>query len=404
MKNVRVVTLLFIVSRTLAAQTATAQQVEIAEPVRRDSVSERASPGSHPIEGAVIYDHDPVTSLGDDVFGNVICDFEKDAPGRNSHGGPVCMEYPDGSLVAFHTNTSDHNLDGWSEYAVSKDRGKTWKKYQKFRYCFEAYRKNPQRAAWVQEGLVTDKGTGVVFVSHWENDKRVRIVVMRSHDYGSTWSDAQPVDGDFVGAPAAVAVSGSTNYVLFDCDGAKGPHVLYASTDDGRTWRKRSTLPLEIPAWYGALCTMEDGSLLAGAYVTADEDHLHYCISRDGGRSWSEQKRAQLDKKIRDPELAFIGGKYYLHGRSGHKGEGANRFVLYQSEDGINWKSGLIVSAERGGYDGYSHNCVINKYDPDTPNELMIEYSVRYKGRDTNTYVFFVRPQTESRHSRIIGE
>lgn len=314
------------------------------------------------------------------------------------------MEYPDGSIIAFYTNVSDHNLDGWSEYSVSKDRGKTWNKYQKFRYCFEAYRKNPQRSAWVQEGLVTNKGTGVVFVSHWENDKRVRIVFMRSHDYGSTWSDAQPVDGNFIGAPAAVAVSGDTNYILFDCDGAKGPHVLYASTDDGKTWRKRSALPLEKPAWYGALCLMEDGSLLAGAYVTADEDHLHYCISQDGGRTWSRQKRTRLDRKIRDPELAFIGGKYYLHGRSGHKGKGANRFVLYQSDDGIHWKSGLIVSAERGGYDGYSHNCVINKYDPDTPNELMIEYSVRYSGRDTNTYVFFVRPRTESRQSRIIQE
>ncbi len=56
-----------------------------------------------------------------------------------------------------------------------------------------------------------------------------------------------------------------------------------------------------------------------------------------------------------------------------------------------------MASSERGGYDGYSHNCIINQYDPDTPNELMIEYSIRYKGRDTNSYVFFVRPLTESR-------
>ncbi len=383
----------FIVSLILAVQPAT--NAGQAEPTASGARKSRST--AHLIDGALVYDHDPETSPGDKVFGNVICDFEKDSPGRNSHGGPVCMEYPDGSLVAFHTNTSDHNLDGWSEFAVSNDGGKTWKKYQKFAYSYEAYRKTPQRSAWVQEGLVTAKGTGVVFVSHLENDKRVRIVFMRSHDNGRTWSDAQPVDGDFLGAPAAVAVSGSTNYILFDCDGAKGPHVLYASTDDGRTWQKRSTLPLDIPAWYGALCIMEDGSLLAGAYVTADEDHLHYCISRDGGRSWSEHRRAQLDKKIRDPELAFLDGRYYLHGRSGHKGEGTNRFVLYQSDDGIKWKNGLIISSERGGYDGYSHNCIINQYAPDTPNELMIEYSIRYKGRDTNSYVFFVRPLTESR-------
>ena len=355
-----------------------------------EQAGQPAAPGGRPIDDAVIYDHDPATNLGDDVFGNVICDFEKDAPGRNSHGGPVCMEYPDGSLVAFHTNASDHNLDGWSEYAVSSDGGKTWKKYNKFDYSHRAYLKDPKRPAWVEEGLVTAGGTIALFVTHFENEKRSKSVFMKSHDNGSTWTDPQPVDGEFVGYPAAVAVSGDTNYVLFDS--SAGPHVLYVSTDDGQTWRKRSTLTLDKSVWYGALCIMEDGRLLAGAYATDDEDHLYYCISQDEGHGWSEQKRAYLDKKIRDPELAYIGGKYYLHGRSGHGGEGAHRFVLYQSDDGINWKNGVVVSGQRKGPDGYSHNCIINKYDPDTPNELMIQYSIQYSGRDTNEYVFFVRP------------
>ena len=351
---------------------------------------QQAAPGGRPIDDAVIYDHDSATELGDDVFGNVICDFEKDAPGRNSHGGPVCMEYPDGSIVAFYTNASDHNLDGWSEYAVSKDGGKTWDKYKKFDYSHEAYRKDPKRPAWVEEGLVTERGTVALFVTHFENGQRVKSVFMRSRDNGSTWTDHQPVDGEFVGYPAAVAVSGDTNYVLFDS--VAGPHVLYVSTDDGQSWRKRSTLTLEKSVWYGALCIMADGRLLAGAYATDDEEHLYYCISQDEGHGWSEQKRAHLDKKIRDPELAQIGGKYYLHGRSGHGGEGAHRFVLYQSDDGINWKNGVVVSGQRKGPDGYSHNCIINKYDSDTPNELMIQYSIQYSGRDTNEYVFFVRP------------
>ena len=354
---------------------------------------QEAGPGGQPVEDAVIYDHDPATNLGDDVFGNVICNFEKDAPGRNSHGGPVCMEYPDGSIAAFHTNASDHNLDGWSEYAVSKDGGKTWDKYNKFEYSHKAYQKDAERPAWVEEGLVTERGTGVLFVTHFGNGQRVKSVLMKSRDNGSTWTDPQPVDGEFVGYPAAVAVSGTANYVLFDS--VAGPHVLYVSTDDGQTWRKRSTLTLDKSTWYGALCIMGDGRLLAGAYASDDEDHLYYCISEDEGRSWCEQKRARLDKKIRDPELGYLGGKYYLHGRSGHGGEGAHRFVLYQSDDGINWKSGVVVSGRKKGPDGYSHNCVINKYDPNTPNELMIEYSIQYSGRDTNEYVFFIRPQTK---------
>jgi hypothetical protein len=355
---------------------------------------QQAALGGRQIDSAVIYDHDPATKLGDDVFGNVICDFEKDAPGRCSHGGPVCMEYPNGSIVAFHTNASDHNLDGWSEYAVSKDGGRTWEKYNRFAYSYEAYQKDPSRPAWIEEGLVTESGTVVLFVTHFEDGRRVRSVFMKSRDNGATWTAPEPVDREFVGYPTAVAVSGDTNYVLFDS--IAGPHVLYVSTDDGKTWQKRSTLTLDDSAWYGAMCLMGDGRLLAGAYATGDEDHLYYCISEDEGRSWSEQKLAYVDKKIRDPELAYLGGKYYLHGRSGHQGEGAHRFVLYQSDDGIHWKSGLVVSGQREGPDGYSHNCIITTQDTNTPNELMIEYSIQYSGRDTNEYVFFIKPQTKS--------
>ena len=131
-----------------------------------------AVPGGGPIDDALIYDHDPATNIGDDVFGNVICNFEKDAPGRNSHGGPVCMEYPNGSIVAFHTNASDHNLDGWSEYAVSKGGGKTWEKYNQFDYSYAAYQKDPKRPAWVEEGLVTESGTIVLFVTHFDEKGR----------------------------------------------------------------------------------------------------------------------------------------------------------------------------------------------------------------------------------------
>ena len=99
-----------------------------------------------------------------------------------------------------------------------------------------------------------------------------------------------------------------------------------------------------------------------------------------------------MDKMLRDPELAYIGGKYYLQGRSGQVGEGSRRFVLYQSDDGIKWGSGIIISGDTAHPDGYSQNCIINKYDDDVPNELMAVYSIIYKGRDTNEYVYFIRP------------
>jgi photosystem II stability/assembly factor-like uncharacterized protein len=326
----------------------------------------------------------------------VIADMEHDHPGRCSHGGPVCMEYANGDLVAFYANTTDHNLDGWSEYAVSKDKGKTWARYNKFPYSYAAYQADPKQPVWVEEGLVTERGTVVLVLTRFASGGgRVGNGVMRSFDHGATWSEYAPLDGNFTGYPCSVAVAGDTNYVLVDSNGsesAPGPHILYASTDDGRTWTKRSTLPLDAAAWYGALCVGEAGRLVAGAYMTADENHFYTCASGDGGRTWTRQALAYVDKKVRDPELAYLGGKYYLHGRAGSKGETRHTFVLYQSDDGMNWKPGVIVSGDTRNPDGYSNNCIVNRWDPTRRPELMVLYSIIYAGRDTNEYVFFVKP------------
>ena len=168
------------------------------------------------IDGALIYDHDPSTKLGDDVFGTLISDLENDSPGRNSHGGPVCMEYPNGNIVAFYANTSDHNLDGWSEYAVSRDGGKSWERYNKFPYSFEAYQRDPSRPAWVEAGLVTQKGTVVVFISHFGDGTRTMSGFMRSFDHGVSWTTYESVDGTHIGFPVGTAVDGNTNYILYD--------------------------------------------------------------------------------------------------------------------------------------------------------------------------------------------
>ncbi|MFO7976212.1 MAG: sialidase family protein [Candidatus Hydrogenedentota bacterium] len=335
----------------------------------------------------MIYDYDPSTRVGDAVFGTLVADMQNDHPGRCSHGGPVCLQYANGVIAAFYANTSDHNLDGWTEYALSEDGGKTWDKYNKLPYSYEVYQDGTQEYAWVEEGLVTGKGTAVLFVTHFTDGKRTGNGLLKSYDHGASWTEYEPFGGGVVGYPCAVAVSGDTNYVLFDSNA--GPHILYASTDDGRTWKKRSTLPLDDEKWYGAMCLGAEGRLLAGAYTQKDERHFHYCISADGGATWSEQKAAVVDKAIRDPELAYVGGRYYLHGRSGHQGPGAHRFVLYTSENGEDWSDGTIVSGDRRGPDGYSHNCIVQKSDG--PPELMVLYSIIYEGRDTNEHVFFVR-------------
>jgi len=353
----------------------------------------RALPGQGDadIGGAVIYDYDASTHLGDPIFGTLVADMQRDHPGRCSHGGPVCLQYQNGVIAAFYANTSDHNTDGWTEYALSEDGGRTWDKYNRLKYSFDCYERNPKEPAWVEEGLVTGKGTAVLFLTHFRKNERIGNGIMRSCDNGSTWTAYEPFGPGVVGYPCAVAVSGDTSYVLFDSN--QGRHLLYASTDDGETWQKRSALPLDEDKWYGALCVMGDGRLLAGAYTEKDESSFYYCISEDAGKAWSEQKAAKLDKKIRDPELAWIGGSYYLHGRAGQQGPGAHRFVLYKSGNGEDWSEGIIVSSDDHGPDGYSHNCLIRKGEKAEQDKLMVLYSIIYQGRDTNEYVFFITPK-----------
>jgi hypothetical protein len=78
------------------------------------------------------------------VFGTLIADMEHDQPGRRSHG--FCLHgIRQRRSLGVYANTSDHKLDGWSEYAVSKDKGKTWARYNKFPYSMRPNRPTGER-------------------------------------------------------------------------------------------------------------------------------------------------------------------------------------------------------------------------------------------------------------------
>ena len=54
--------------------------------------------------------------------------------------------------------------------------------------------------------------------------------------------------------------------------------------------------------------------------------------------------------------------------------------VLYSSPDGIHWDDGIILHRKPfpNGYDAYSANEVIGKYDQTVPNRLLIQSSIVY--------------------------
>ena len=72
---------------------------------------------------------------------------------------------------------------------------------------------------------------------------------------------------------------------------------------------------------------------------------------------------------------------------------GPNNFVLYSSRDGIHWDEGIVLMSRLqtpGGGDCYSANEVIGKYDPATPERLLIHSDVSYAGSKTNMHQWWV--------------
>jgi hypothetical protein len=111
--------------------------------------------------------------------------MEHDQPGRCSHG--FCLHgIRQRRSRGVYANTSDHKFDGWSEYAVSKDNGKTWARYNKFPYS-----KRPNRPTETtglgEKGLVTERNTVVLFLSRFDNGERTGSGVVHSSDRGTTW-------------------------------------------------------------------------------------------------------------------------------------------------------------------------------------------------------------------------
>ena len=299
-------------------------------------------------------------------------------------------------------------MDG-GEHAESRDGGKTWDMYNRFPYSFEAYLRNAKRPAWIEAGLVTAKGTVVVFVTHFilgGSRTMSGSGFLRSYDQGASWTHYESVDGTHIGYPVGTAVDGDTNYVIYDSDGG-GPHVLYVSTDDGRSWQKRSTLSLQDDVWYGAVTLMEDGGLLAGAYHSDDEYNFYYCISKDQGRTWTEERKARgSTRRFGIRNWATSGAGTISMGGPESYGEGSDRFVLYQSSDGENWGNAIVVSSNTGRGDGYSANCLIHTDDDGSPRRVdgPLQHPIQESRRQRVRLLHQARQQGELTPERAVSD
>ncbi len=365
------------------------------------------------------------------------------AKGKSGHGNNSITECQNGDLVAFYSVTGigkdhwdGHGVGGWSEYRRSTDGGLTWSKPTVFDYSRRMWDGDEVCSALVYSLVTAPNGTLIATVIRYANvgwKKQRTPVYFLSDDHGHTWKGPHEFDesatvDDISFTMNTSFVHDGEVFIVFRGGTSNmtpgGPQTLWVSSDDGKSFSQRSILPFDHATYYWAAGALDDGEIIVYTYdahlKTVDktaEQNIPYVTSKDGGRTWSEVHTTHFGKGIRNMQLSGkLGERYFIQGRSGSNSRvlvsddpGPNNFVLYSSPDGIHWDDGIVLmsrSQTPGSGDCYSANEVIGKYDPATPERLLIHSDVSYGGgRITNMHQWWVTTtpwafETEGRPAR----
>jgi hypothetical protein len=304
-----------------------------------------------------------------------------------------------------------HGCAGWSEYRRSTDGGKTWGEPKIMEYSKKVWEDNKlegdsvpkgtyYNASYVASAITAPNGNIVLIYTRRKATQNSTIghltpVYMISYDNGFTWSEPREVDKSATvnelalthGDKASFVYDGVIYVGFIGGETGGGKYSLYASEDNGETFKKRSDglfekRPYEKNFYYMTANVLEDGRFIFYSYYyMGDGRDLPYVISDDRGYTWSEVKTTIMEKRIRAGQMSDkIGDYYFLQGRSGMKGDDPWCTVLYASKDGINWDRGRFLNKIQKGMDSYSSNEIIGKYDPSTKKRLLIQTDNGYSG------------------------
>ncbi len=322
---------------------------------------------------------------------------------RSGHLGHALVEYAPGKLLAFYSNCAGgrnhgHSGFGWVEYKRSVDAGVTWSGPVVLQCSVDAFFDGVYTMA-CEKAVCTENGTIVVSCLRclcqpaWE--PFLSPVYITSRDGGESWSEPRelsPEAGrvyDMILEDGAIYALHFANDASVSFAGNRSGHryLLLESTDGGASFRERSVVPFDTQGRaYGALMRTYDGRLLAYAYNIRDEYRLDVCESGDMGQTWRNVGCSYVARRIRNPQIAKLGGMYYLHGRSGCESDELPReFVLYTSDDALHWDAGRYLHICPPGAWGqscfYSNNVTVHAPQGE---RLLIQGSVSYEEARTN--------------------
>ena len=179
-----------------------------------------------------------------------------------------------------------------------------------------------------------------------------------SEDNGATWSEVRfPGFRGDVGAhsrqPINTAFRGQDGTMYVASDAVKGSSVLWASSDNGRTWYDTGGRSAGRHTTYAML---NDGSILGmGGKNTEIEGYMPAAISRDGGKSWEREKSpfCKQASNQRPSILRLQSGRLFfacdLQERKGFQPEGfpeRGALVALSDDEGQTWHIKKLVGAQ----------------------------------------------------------
>lgn len=318
---------------------------------------------------------------------------DNESRNRSGHMSHAMAEFAPGCFIDFNANCSaerwgGHSPYGWIEYRISKDSGKTYSDVHTLPYSVKSflngiYMISVEKAVACADGTIVafclkNDGTDPTCCEPWSTP-----MVVRSYDGGETWTEPEefsPYDGRTYDAVYHDGVI----YALHFCNehflGTAPEHQyrIYKSTDNGKSFEELCVVPFDTRRrGYGSLLFDMDGRLHAYAYNESEESEMDHAVSEDLGKTWTVCRPCHLEKGIRNPQTGFIDGVYVLHGRSG----GCKGFVLYTSENAVDWDEGCFVVEKKDVGAFYSNN--LNLRD-EKGNFLLIQYSDSYYKNKVN--------------------
>jgi len=330
---------------------------------------------------------------------------------RTGHMGHALVEYGEGKILAFYPNCSSedkrwngHSGYGWMEYKRSEDYGKTWSEPIAEPHSKALFDSNCGKTHACEFAVCTSSKRIVLFYLTCDMVVNGHIwepyhppFVAFSDDGGVTWSEKRELIHE-CGRVIDARYEDGTIFVLFDANPelpglariVEHKYYLLTSDDNGESFTIRSIIPFNSTkyTYYGNICFTPSGDIYAYCYDECDENNLKMVVSKDKGYSWGKQHRVYFENRIRNPQICYFGGKYLAHGRSGSMGPNPGHFILYCSDDGVNWDEGRILRKCEHGAGAYSNKLIV--HNPSGKDRLMILSSHAYEKNKTNTIMFWV--------------